>query len=61
MLEGRPVTDRDRYTHLSCRVCGRLANPLYGGVCVPCLDLQDELDEIGNADHELASDPRYYQ
>lgn len=54
------MTDRDRLYHLSCRVCGRLANPLYGGVCVPCLDLQDELDDISNADAELAADPRYY-
>lgn len=50
--------NRDRYAHLACRVCGRLANPLYGGMCVPCLDLQDEMDE--NADAELANDPRYF-
>lgn len=55
------MTSRDRLTHLSCRACGRLANPLYGGLCVPCLDLQDELDEQYNADAELAADPRYFQ
>lgn len=55
------MTDRERLEHLACRVCGRLANPLYGGVCTPCLDLQDELDGIANADAELASDPRYYR
>lgn len=54
------MTSRERLAHLSCRVCGRLANPLYGGMCTPCLDLQDELDDIANADAELASDPRYY-
>jgi hypothetical protein len=54
------VTDRDRLVHLSCRECGRLANPLYGGVCVPCLDLLDEIDE-NNADAELAAHPWYHQ
>lgn len=55
------MTDRTRYTHLACRACGRLANPLYGGLCVPCLDLQDELDGIAQADTELSTDPRYFQ
>jgi hypothetical protein len=59
--KGQQVTDRTRYTHLSCRACGRLANPLYGGLCVPCLDLQDELDEIAQGDTELSTDPRYFQ
>lgn len=54
------MADRDRYTNLSCRDCGRLANPLYGGLCVPCLDLLAEIDE-NNADAELAADPRYHQ
>lgn len=54
------MADRNRYAHLSCHACGRLANPLFGGLCVPCLDLQDELDGITNADTELSTDPRYF-
>lgn len=52
---------RERYAHLACRMCGRLADPLVAGTCIPCLDLQDEIDAIGEADHELATDERYFQ
>lgn len=50
---------RERYAHLACRECGRLANPLYAGVCVPCLDLLDEIDEQ-RTDAEFDTDPRYF-